>query len=256
MKKIVLLFSILFVSCIDLVTQTNLYNSLLFKGGSWMETNRLDSLKLGGGDFTLQFWASGGELSISEAPALFSIIDENNTIKLAFFRDAGNPEYGTTIVNSQVFSTQLTGVDWSKEAEFHLFTFSFSDTGGYRFSVNDSEFSTSTETSIDVSGSTLIIGALANESRTILENFWYGYIDEVRVWNTPLADSTIQFQVQHPNKFGDYYRYSYYDSLVALWRFNLEKPQAIIEDESDFNNHGTIFTKTEYSIELSKLGAN
>jgi hypothetical protein len=43
---------------------------------------------------------------------------------------------------------------------------------------------------------------------------------------------------------------------VALWRFNLEEPQAIIEDESDFDNHGTIYTKSGYSIELSKLGAN
>ncbi len=221
-----------------------------------METNRLDSLKLGGGDFTLQFWVSGGELNVSEAPALFSIIDENNSTKLAFFRDAGNPEYGTTVVNSQVISTQLTGVDWSKANEFHLFSFFFSDTGGYRFLVNDTEFSTSAEKSIDVSGATLAIGAMANESRTILENFWYGYIDEVRLWNTPLADSTIQFQTQHPNKFGDYYRYSYYDSLVALWRFNLEKPQPTIEDESDFNNHGTIYTKSGYSIELSKSGAN
>ena len=33
----------LFLSCIDLITQKNLYNSVLFKGGSWIEIAPLDS---------------------------------------------------------------------------------------------------------------------------------------------------------------------------------------------------------------------
>ena len=109
---------------------------------------------------------------------------------------------------------------------------------------------------MDVKGSTLNVGAKANKDRTILENFWYGYIDEVRLWNTRLADSTITFQYVHPEKLGDYYKYPYYDSLIGIWRFNLEKPITIIEDDSGFNNDGIIYTISEkFSVELSKKGA-
>ena len=111
------------------------------------------------------------------------------------------------------------------------------------------------ESLIDVVGNKLNVGAIVNKDRTILENFWYGYIDEVRLWNTLLADSTILFQYAHPEKLGDYYRYSYYDSLIGLWRFNWDKPLYTIEDESDFNNDGIIYTLKGYSVELSEKGA-
>ena len=99
------------------------------------------------------------------------------------------------------------------------------------------------------------VGAIVNGDRTIRENFWYGYIDEVRLWNTRLADSTISFQYAHPNKLGDYYQYSYYDSLIGLWRFNWDKPLSTIEDESDFDNDGTIYTLKGFAVELSEKGA-
>jgi len=108
---------------------------------------------------------------------------------------------------------------------------------------------------INLQGEKLIVSAMANKERTILENFWYGYIDEIRLWNTILADSTISFQYAHPNKLGDYYQYSYYDSLIGLWRFNWDKPLSTIEDESDFDNDGTIYTLNGFSIELSEKGA-
>ena len=105
---------------------------------------------------------------------------------------------------------------------------------------------------------------MANEERTILENFWYGYIDEVRLWNTLLADSTIKFQSKHPDKLGEYYRYTddngteidtYLDSLIAIWRLNFDEPHSNIEDDSAYDNDGIIYTLTGYSIELSKKGA-
>ena len=105
---------------------------------------------------------------------------------------------------------------------------------------------------------------MANNERTILENFWYGYIDEVRLWNTLLADSTIKFQSKHPDKIGENYRYTdengneidtYLDSLIGIWRLNFEEPHSVIEDDSGYNNDGTIYTLTGYSIELSKKGA-
>ena len=117
---------------------------------------------------------------------------------------------------------------------------------------------------LDVRGSTLNIGAIVNEDRTILENFWYGYIDEIRLWNTILTDSTIKFQSGHPDKLGDNYRHTdgngneistYLDSLIGIWRLNFEEPLTIIEDDSEHDNDGNIYSLSGFSVELSEKGA-
>ena len=253
--KIVKLLPFLFLfSCIDLIIQEEKINSLYFKGGSWIEFGKLDSMKLESNDFTLQFWVSGGEVDTNEAPAIFSIIDSTDEITLAVLRDANQDNSITTIINSTVGKEEYSWLDWSDPDNFYLISLLFSDSKGLKIYINDSNIINS-ESLIDVGGNKLNVGAIVNKDRTILENFWYGYIDEVRLWNTLLADSTILFQYAHPEKLGDYYRYSYYDSLIGLWRFNWDKPLYTIEDESDFNNDGIIYTLKGYSVELSEKGA-
>ena len=245
---------LLLLSCIDLMIQEEKINSLYFKGGSWIEFGKLDSMKLESNDFTLQFWVSGGEVDTNEAPAIFSIIDSTDEITLAVLRDANQENSITTIINSTVGKEEYSWLDWSDPDNFYLISLLFSDSKGLKIYINDSNIINS-ESLIDVGGNKLNVGAIVNKDRTILENFWYGYIDEVRLWNTLLADSTILFQYAHPEKLGDYYRYSYYDSLIGLWRFNWDKPLYTIEDESDFNNDGIIYTLKGYSVELSEKGA-
>ena len=253
--KIVKLLPFLFLfSCIDLMIQEEKINSLYFKGGSWIEFGKLDSMKLESNDFTLQFWVSGGEVDTNEAPAIFSIIDSTDRITLALLRDANQSNILTTIINSNITPSEFSWLDWSDPDKFYLISILFSDSKGLKIYINDSNIINS-ESLIDVGGNMLNVGAIVNKDRTILENFWYGYIDEVRLWNTLLADSTILFQYAHPEKLGDYYRYSYYDSLIGLWRFNWDKPLYTIEDESDFNNDGIIYTLKGYSVELSEKGA-
>ena len=245
---------LLLFSCIDLMIQEEKINSLYFTGGSWIEFAKIDSMKLESHDFTLQFWVSGGEVDTNEAPAIFSIIDSTDEITLAVLRDANQENSITTIINSTVGKEEYSWLDWSDPDNFYLISLLFSDSKGLKIYINDSNIINS-ESLIDVVGNKLNVGAIVNKDRTILENFWYGYIDEVRLWNTLLADSTILFQYAHPEKLGDYYRYSYYDSLIGLWRFNWDKPLYTIEDESDFNNDGIIYTLNGYSVELSEKGA-
>ena len=254
MRLFKLLPILLLFSCIDLMIQEEKINSLYFTGGSWIEFAKIDSMKLESNDFTLQFWVSGGEVDTNEAPAIFSIIDSTDEITLAVLRDANQENSITTIINSTVGKEEYSWLDWSDPDNFYLISLLFSDSKGLKIYINDSNIINS-ESLIDVVGNKLNVGAIVNKDRTILENFWYGYIDEVRLWNTLLADSTILFQYAHPEKLGDYYRYSYYDSLIGLWRFNWDKPLYTIEDESDFNNDGIIYTLKGYSVELSEKGA-
>jgi len=254
MRLFKLLPFLLLFSCIDLMIQEEKINSLYFTGGSWIEFAKIDSMKLESNDFTLQFWVSGGEVDTNEAPAIFSIIDSTDEITLAILRDANQDNSITTIINSTVRKEEYSWLDWSDPDNFYLISLLFSDSKGLKIYINDSNIINS-ESLIDVVGNKLNVGAIVNKDRTILENFWYGYIDEVRLWNTLLADSTILFQYAHPEKLGDYYRYSYYDSLIGLWRFNWDIPLYTIEDESDFNNDGIIYTLNGYSVELSEKGA-
>ena len=120
------------------------------------------------------------------------------------------------------------------------------------------------EDKINLAGEILVVGARANEKRTLLKNFWYGYIDEIRLWNTILTDSTIKFQSGHPDKLGDNYRHTdgngneistYLDSLIGIWRLNFEEPLTIIEDASEHDNDGNIYSLSGFSVELSEKGA-
>ena len=255
---------IFFISCIDVITQTTIYNSLYFQGGSWMETAIIDSMKMGenSNDFTIQFLVSGGEVDTNEAPALFSLVDSQDSVKLALFRDNGSPKRITWTVNSISDNEEINELDWSDPDMFYLISLIFSENHGVKGYLNNEIF-LDTNDNIKAGDTKLMVGVVANKTLTILEHFWYGYVDEIRLWNTQLSDSTIQFQTEHPDKFGEYYRYTvdgeeietYLDSLIGLWRFNLLEATATIEDESEYSHDGTIYTLPNYSIKLSEKGA-
>ena len=255
------LILILFFSCIDIITETSFYNSLYFQGGSWMEIAIMDSMKIetDSNDYTLQFWVSGIEVDTNEAPAFFSLIDPKDNIKLALFRDPHEPSSINTVVNSALINTTMNELDWHDSNEFYLISILFSNSLGLKGYVNSTIF-LDTNDLVTVGGAKLMIGAKANIERTILENFWYGYMNEIRLWNTWLSDSTIQFQSEHPDKFSEFYRYTvdgididtFLDSLIGIWRFNLSEATATIIDESGHGHDGTIYTLPNYSIELSE----
>ena len=209
MKTYKWLILILFFSCIDIITETSFYHSLYFQGGSWMEIAIMDSMKIGtdSNDYTLQFWVSGVEVDINEAPAFFSLINPEDNIKLALFRDPHEPSSINTVENSALINTMLNELDWTDSNEFYLISILFSDNLGLKGYVNSTIF-LNTNDLVIVGDTKLMVGTKANEERTILENFWYGYMNEIRLWNTWLDDNTIQFQTDHPDKFGEYYRYT------------------------------------------------
>ena len=257
---------VIFLSCIDLITQKTLFNSLYFQGGSWIEIAPLDSMKMAttANDFTLQFWVSGGEVDTNMAPALFSIVDSTDKTILALLRDINKQDKITTVINTKVINSDVNGLEWSDPENFYLISILFSDNSNVKIYVDSNAVPIDVEDKINLAGEILVVGARANEKRTLLKNFWYGYIDEIRLWNTILTDSTIKFQSEHPDKLGDNYRYTdgngneistYLDSLIGIWRLNFEEPLTLIEDDSRYNNDGIIYTKTGYSVELSEKGA-
>ncbi len=180
---------------------------------------------------------------------MFSLIDTKDKVKLALFRDSNDATSITIIANDQHTKITTDILNWNDTEQFYLISLLFSDTEGIRGYINDSPFDNINE-SVDVSDAKLMLGIKANESGSIREKFWYGYFDEIRLWNTLLADSTIQYHYEYPDKFGAYYRYTedgekidtYLDSLIGIWRFNLSEPTIIMEDGSEYGNDGTLYT--------------
>ena len=173
MRLLKLLPLLLMVSCIDLITQKTVYNSLYFKGGSWIEMARIDSMKLESNDFTLQFWVSGGEVDTNKAPSLFSLIDPQDSIKLALLRDRGKTNTITIVINSETLPPkEINGLDWSDPDNFYLISFLFSDTKDIKIYLNDTNLIEPDflppESRLNVGDAKLMLGALVNEDRTIL----------------------------------------------------------------------------------------
>jgi len=252
--------------CINILTKTNEFNSLYFQGGSWIEYPQMESMKMDANenDFTIQFWVSGEDIDINEAPSLFSIIDSNENIKLALLTDIGQPNSTTLIINNNSYSFTNASINWANPNNFYLLSFLFSNDKNMKIFINDEKIENviNNTSSISVDDARLISGALANSNYNILENFWYGYIDEIRLWNTWLADSTISFHSKHPNKLGESYRYTennieietHLDSLIGLWRFNFLEANSLMSDDSKNGNDGIIYTLPNFSVELSKNG--
>ena len=124
MKFISITF-LLISSCTNLFINEEKYNSLAFKGGSWIEFPLLDSMRVRNYDFSLQFWVSGSPINTNEAPALFSIIDTND-IRLALYRDPNINNSITLDINSQIEKVNNLNIDWSKSNHFHLISILFS----------------------------------------------------------------------------------------------------------------------------------
>jgi len=265
MSKFYYVIFILFFSCIDLINQESHYNSLFFSGGSWIEIKEFNEISNNSDDYSLQFWISGGIIDTNEAPAIFSLTDQSGDILLSLLRDPNLNNRIITIINSQVYTKDLNELDLFDSNEFHLISIVFSNNSSVEVFIDSTSIINDTNNLININDELLVIGAIANKERTILKNFWYGYIDEIRLWNTELSDSIITFHAEHPNKLSQHYRYTdidgnpiptYLDSLIGIWRLNINEPQATIIDDSGFSNDGYIYTLNGFSLQLSKKGAD
>ncbi len=70
-------------------------------------------------------------------------------------------------------------------------------------------------------------------------NFWYGYIDEVRIWNKDLISTDVEFHYKNPDKLTQHYSPSIINTLIGLWRFN-EVVDEFVPNESKWREDNKI----------------
>ena len=255
-----LLLLLLSLSCIDLITQEPQYNSLYFSGGSWIDLKQMSSMKMDPttNDFSLQFWISGGEVNTNEAPALFSLTDESGFIILSLLRDPNVHNRLTTVINSQVNSEDINNIDFSNAGNFYLISLIFSNNSYVKVYIDSTLVETNINNTINFDSEMLIVGAIANEQRTTLENFWYGHIDEMRLWNTALTSEIITLHNEYRYNVSSSYDDEYLQHLIGLWDFKLntvgENPTNIWQDINNHEFYTILYTIESMSNELSVIG--
>ena len=272
-KKILLL---LLFSCTDLLINDNAYHSINLNGVSWVEINQGSNFN--SNNFTLQSWFSGSNENTDEAETIFSMLSSSGEILIGIFK---NPTYQSRLdiwvdnqkVNTVEVSDKLNNLD-----SFNLFTLkgSISELDPTLISISlfinkTNIYNQSTMLTTErLSNINFIIGAKANTEHTYLDRFWHGCIDEIRLWNTSLADTLIEYHNDYPSKLSfESDSLAYINSLghlSGLWRFyTLEDAYSTVPNDACstierlYNDNpcstdaeAIIYTLGDYSVEFSE----
>ena len=289
-KTTILFFALITFRCSEILINDDSYNSIYLKGGGWIQYQAED-LDLLNNNFSLEMWVSGADSDSDDSSMLVSILNNNNEIIFGLSRDISVDDVINLYIDNQmVQSIQNDDIDWSS-GSFNLITIS-SDNDVIKIHINKEEVH-SVNYDLQIGTSDFIVGARVNDSQTIASNFWYGYIDEIRLWGKALSDDEIAFHIDNPTKLVSFYGCDnseltnitdcqeaggvwsggygddFLTNLKGLWRFNYNSPQLTIEDEScrqlnldlgvsgssdcQYIN-GTIYTLPNYTVEFSKTG--
>ena len=93
-----------------------------------------------------------------------------------------------------------------------------------------------------------------------MTNLWYGYIDEIRLWETSLTQEVVDFHYEYPDKVSSSYNEQYLEHLMGLWDFKIntlgeDNPSHIFQDINDYQMYTILYTSnTGTQNELSTNG--
>ena len=284
----------IFYSCTDmLINNEHKYNSIRLKGGGWIEFQSTDIADILNQDFSFQIWISADSESSNEAKALLCILDNTDSIHFAIYRNTSNNNSVDLYLDGVLIQTITNdAIDWSSPG-FDLFTItSDSQTNQIKIYINNENVYTG-NFNFNVTKN-LVIGARVDENQTSANNFWYGYIEEMRLWASELTSEKITFHYENPSKLvsangcsnstystqedcvnnnEEWSTGTYLDdtinTLSGLWRFNYENPIASISNEGcqELNLgsgasgnigcsdiDGSVYTLPGYKVEFSNFG--
>jgi len=215
-------------------TEVEVVNSVVLSRGSYVQiTNRqvlgspLDSTSLAalnGDIFSLEVRAAGDTLPQgSDGPALFMIGDGGDGNEIAISRSTSD----STVVyvylgNRPMGNYSIPGCDWNDPDVFTQVVLTYDGATLKVYGNGEQLGDTTVSVDLDVADSDALIGAdwdVTNDPSS-LGNFWYGAIDEVRLWTKVLPASEMAFRYQNPAKLTRNYSPTGLDPLLGLWRFN------------------------------------
>ena len=253
-KMIIILINLFLFACIDIITEEEFYESIHLEKSGWVEfyeNNVGENIELNQ-NFTIQVWFSSQELLDLEAPCIANI--NNELWDLAVFRNPNVNNLLMIYLNQELASEiEITEVDFDNKNNFYLLSIVVENTSISIYLNEALIFQESVESN---QNQKLIVGA--NKYENSISNLWYGYVDEIRIWNEALHDSVITFHNQYKYKISSSYDDNYLESLIGLWDFRLntegESPTNIFQEINEYNTYSIIYTFGNTTNEFSTNG--
>ena len=195
--------------------------------------------------FSLEIWAAGDTLppGVVELPTLF-MIGNDQVGKLGVYRVPPDSSRIRVFFDSRlVGSFSIPGCDWNDPDRFTQVVVTY-DLATVRVYGNGSFLGSLDDTvGINIGDSDALIGADWNtpDDVTDLDQFWYGAIDEVRLWTRVLPADEMEFRYKNPKNLTRFYSADGLDPLLGLWRFNEEPADGVtVPDRSGKGNDAVL----------------
>ena len=195
--------------------------------------------------FSLEIWAAGDTLppGVVELPTLF-MIGNDQVGKLGVYRvPPDSSRIRVFFDNRLVGSFSIPGCDWNDPDRFTQVVVTY-DLATVRVYGNGSFLGSLDDTvGINIGDSDALIGADWNtpDDVTDLDQFWYGAIDEVRLWTRVLPADEMEFRYKNPKNLTRFYSADGLDPLLGLWRFNEEPADGVtVPDRSGKGNDAVL----------------
>ncbi len=243
-------------------------NSVVLNGGAYVQIANpgapLDTTSLAalnGDVFSLELRAAGDTLpQDSEAPTLFMIGDGQDGSEIAVYRSTSDSTGIYVYLGDQPMGNySIPGCDWNDPDVFTQVVITYDGTTLNVYGNGESLGDTTVSVDLNVADSDALIGAdwdLSNDP-SYLGNFWYGAIDEVRLWTTVLPAGEMDFRYENPDKLTRNYSPTGLDALLGLWRFNDRKWRDgdTVLDGSGKGNDGVLKKVDAGKIDFTDDGA-
>ncbi|MFC1546943.1 LamG-like jellyroll fold domain-containing protein [Candidatus Neomarinimicrobiota bacterium] len=231
-------------------------NSVVLTGGAFVQINNrqvagapLDSTSLAVLNldvFSLEIRAAGERVpsGVTESPTLFMVSDDQGDNEIGIYRPAADSNRIFVFIGEvPVGSYIVPDCDWHDPEVFTQIVLTY-DGNVARVYGNGQLLDTNPiGINLDIGLSHALIGAdwdAPNDPST-LSNFWYGAIDEVRLWTKILPGSEMEFRYRNPDKLTRNYSPTGLNALIGLWRFNEEGGDGDqVDDDSGKGNHAIL----------------
>lgn len=221
---------VLLVACVN---EPEVVRSVVLTSGAYVQiTNRqipgqpTDSTTLAALNddiFSLEIRAAGDTISedLTESPALFMVGNDAGGDEVVVLRVPGDSSMIYAFIdNNYLGSYSIPGCDWNDPDVFTHIVLTYDGSVAKVYGNGEYLGSKTLGADLDIGTSHALIGADWDAVNSSLGNFWYGAIDEVRLWTKVLPVSEIEFRYRNPNKLTKNYSPTGLDPLLGLWRFN------------------------------------
>ena len=262
MKKLyfIILIQIFFYSCIDIIIDEEFYESVHLQRSGWFEfyeDNQSEKLYFETNiNSSIQIWFSGEEQLWEISPCILNVKGENNSLSIYRTLNTNN-EIAIYLNDSLLQIVELESTDFNDETKFYLLSAVMNNGQFLLYFDNIALLDEPAEW--DDPYYSYQIGTSFNEEDHVT-NLWYGYIDEIRLWNTSLSQEIINFHYIYSDKVSSSYNEEYLEYLIGLWDFKINTQgegnlSHIFQDINDYQMYTILYTSnTGTQNELSTNG--